>query len=1161
MKMKYLLAASVVSLSTAGLLATPAAAQQTTSGFDGTVLDETGSPISGATVVITDTRTGAKRTLTTSSDGSFGASSLQTGGPYSVTTTAAGFEGQTVENAFINLSGETSLTFTLTSSADENIIIVSAQRANVTQLAIGPSQAFNQDVLESVPTINRDIRDVIRIDPRVSLSREQGGTVDRVTCLGANDRANTFTVDGIVQADTFGLNGTPFASRNSLPLPFDSIKETSVELAPFDVEYGQFTGCAINVVTKSGSNDFHGTAFFEYQDDGLTGDTAGGISAPPSSFNNKRWGATLSGPIVEDKLFFHVGYEQAEFSGVPVTDGPIGAGYPNVQEFIDVDTFNEIAGIIENTYGIAVGPLVRTNPERNERYFGRLDWFINDDHRLELSYQHLNEAKQFEDSLGSGVATGLQSFRVEGTKSDYFSGRLFSQWTDNFSTEIRLSRSEITDIQDPINGGEAQNGNPIPIIRVGVTTPFGCDTDAAGCETGFFEAGPGQFRSANDLQQTVDQFKVKGRLESGDHTFTLGIEGNRADVFNLFAINATGMFNFANVDALRAGLLNDGRSFNTFFGTDDLINGDTDGFLISASSTGDINDASASFKRSIFSIYAQDEWQATDQLNLLGGVRLDWYSGDAPRANPLFQQRYGFTNAVSFGSLDPVILPRLGFTYNMFNDGFFSNTQVKGGVGIFSGGDPTVWFSNAFSNDGFASAIGTLSSAECAGLTAGGQVDVTPGGGAFTGIPQCAVDAAVNAAQAGRASVQSTDPNLKIPTVLRANLGVATRFGTNDGGFFSNWGLNVDYIFSRNRNPFNFVDLTYAIDPNKGLNGFTIDGRPLYSSIDALNVGCDATFQGSGTTGGFVNVTDACFNTRREDEIQLTNAGSYNSHTVSAILSKNFDRGLFTDGGNVFVSLGYAWTDSNNRRDSSSSTATSNFTRTAAFDRQNPSVSTSNFEIRHNITFAANFEETLFDDYKTGLGFFFSAQSGLPYSVTFDGNPGFDEISSSRDAGLLYIPTGLNDPNVRFVDLVNRDTGAVLQTAADAASGLEDFISANKCISKYRGQTIPRNTCNNDWYYDLDIRLSQQIPGPGTLFGVDDRIEIYGVFDNFLNFIDSNGNARRNQTSDGRLDLVDGSVDSTTGQYLISGFNVGSDNEIDVLPSRWAIKVGVRYEF
>lgn len=173
----------------------------------------------------------------------------------------------------------------------------------------------------------------------------------------------------------------------------------------------------------------------------------------------------------------------------------------------------------------------------------------------------------------------------------------------------------------------------------------------------------------------------------------------------------------------------------------------------------------------------------------------------------------------------------------------------------------------------------------------------------------------------------------------------------------------------------------------------------------------------------------------------------------------------------------------------------------------------------------------------------------MPYSVTFDGNPGFDEISSSRDAGLLYIPTGLNDPNV---DPTSNQADLAL---------LDAFISDNSCIEKFRGRTIDRNSCNNDWYYDLDIRLSQQIPGPGTLFGVDDRIEIFGVFDNFLNFIDSNGNARRNQTSDGRLDLVDGDINDATGQYIISGFNVGSDNQIDVLPSRWAIKVGVRYEF
>ncbi|WP_417612299.1 TonB-dependent receptor [Parasphingorhabdus sp.] len=1146
MKIKYLLAASIVSLSTAGLMATPAAAQQTTSSIEGRVTDENGMAIPNATVVVTDTRTGQARSVTSDSNGTFRAASLITGGPFTVTAEADGFEGQTVKDVYINLQGSTRFTFALAGGSSDQMIVVTASRANVSQRAIGPGQSFDADVLANVPSVNRDIRDIIRLDPRVSLNREQGGSVDRVTCLGANDRANTFTVDGIVQADTFGLNGTPFASRNSLPLPFDSIKETSVELAPFNVEYGQFTGCAINVVTKSGGNQFHGTAFFEYQDDSLTGDTAGGTAAVPSPFKNKRWGATLSGPIVPDHLFFHVGYEEADFTGSPQNRGPKGTGYPNEQPFIDQATYDAIASTIENIYGVPVGPLVRNNPETNTRYFARLDWLISDRHRAEFTYQYLNEDKQLSDDFGTEQVTGLQSYRNEGTRSDYFSGRVFSEWSDNFSTEIRFSRADITDKQDPINGGEAQDGNPIPRIVVGVEDPV------TG-ERGTFQAGPGQFRSANILLQTVDQAKIKAELVAGDHTFTFGGEVNRADVFNLFAVNATGTFFFDNFADLQAGLLSGGDARDTFVSTDDIIDGQANGFVISATPSGDINEAAASFKRTIWSVYAQDEWQATDQLNVLAGIRADWYSGDAPRANPLFQQRYGYTNAVSFGALDPVIMPRLGFTYDMYNDGLFSDTQIKGGVGIFSGGDPTVWFSNAFSNDGFVTAIGKLSDAACASLPrVNGQVDITPGG-TFSGIPGCAVASASAEAAGGTASVQSTDPNLKIPTVLRANLGISTRLNFAESGFFNGWGLNLDYIFSRNRNPYNFIDLTYAVNTTKGLNGFMIDGRPIYESIDPLEPGCNAVYQGTGTNGGFVNANPECFTTsgsRREDEIQLTNSGAYNSHTASAILTKNFNSGIFTDNGSVFVSLGYAWTDSNNNRNNSSSTATSNYTRTAAFDRQNPAVGTSNFETRHNFTAAMNFEEKFFGDYATSLGFVFTAQSGLPYSITFDGNPGFDEISSSRDAGLLYIPTGATgDANVSPL------------SDQSALDDLDAFIGQNKCIAKYRGQTIPRNTCNNDWYYDLDLRISQEIPGPGRLFGVEDHIEIFGVFDNFLNFIDSNGNARRNQTTDGFLDLVDGGIDNATGQYIISGFNVGSDNDIDVLPSRWAIKVGVRYEF
>ncbi|TNE45019.1 MAG: hypothetical protein EP341_10790, partial [Sphingomonadales bacterium] len=316
MKIKYLLAASVVSLTAATTIATPAVAQQITSGIEGQVTDDSGAAIPGATVTVTDTRTGQTRTLNADAGGNFRVGSLVPGGPYTVTATAAGFEGQTVEDQFINISGNTSYTFNLTSTAagsSDNVIVVTGARANVTQLAVGPGIAFDTVTLEAFPSITRDVRDIIRLDPRVSL--ERSNEVDRISCLGGNDRSNTFTVDGIVQADVFGLNGTPFAARNSLPLPFDVIRSTSVEFAPFDVEYSEFTGCLVNVVTKSGSNEFHGSAFYTYFDSGLLANSiidGDGDKRPLSAGSEKRWGATLGGPIIPDRLFFYAGYEEAD---------------------------------------------------------------------------------------------------------------------------------------------------------------------------------------------------------------------------------------------------------------------------------------------------------------------------------------------------------------------------------------------------------------------------------------------------------------------------------------------------------------------------------------------------------------------------------------------------------------------------------------------------------------------------------------------------------------------------------------------------------------------------------------------------------------------------------------------------------------------------------
>ena len=1139
-----------IPLTASVVLSTTAQAQQITTEITGQVNNEAGAPLTNATVIVTDTRNGASITTTANAQGVFTARNLSSGGPFTVTATAPNYQGQTVADVRTSLQGATQLTFSLSAvsaAATSDTIVVTGQRANVQLRAIGPGTAFGSETLDAFPSISRDVRDIIRIDPRVSLDRSN--EVDRISCLGGNDRANTFTVDGIVQADVFGLNGTPFASRNSLPLPYDAIRETSVEFAPFDVEYSDFTGCAINVVTKSGGNRFHGSAFFTYRDENLRGNKIDGEDFTPAPFKEKRWGATLSGPIFRDRLFFFAGYEQTDL-GDSVDSGPAGGGFANEVNFVTQAQFDEFSSILSSVYGQDNGGYPRSVPESSVRYFGRLDLQITDGQRLEGTYQRLEETN-VEADVGAQQLAGLNSFEDEGTISNYYSARMFSQWTDNLSTEIRLSRAEVGDQQGPVGGGEAQSGNPIPRIAVGVVGPS---------RNGLLTSGPGIFRSANQLDTRVDQAKFKLSYDTGNHDLTFGAEINKLNVFNLFAINATGTLFFRNLDDLRNGILAGGSSSSPFSSATNVVEGRAGGAVISATPSGDINEAAAEFNRTIYSLYAQDEWRVSDQLNVLAGLRVQWFDGDAPRANPAFQARYGFTNSTAFSDLDPLLLPRLALTYDANNEGFFRSTQFRGGVGVFSGGDPVVYFSNAFSNNGFSTGEGSTLASGCAGLqrNARGQI-VVVANGQFTGFPQCAITAGSAQAAAGLADTQSTDPKFKAPTVTRINLGVTTQFGTGDGGFFDNWRLNADYIYSRFHNPINFVDLAQAINPALGVNGLTVDGRPIYRAIEPNRAGCNAVLQGTGGTPPvYNNVSAACFITGRDDEIQLTNGPAYDSHVASLILSKKFPG--FTSRGNIQFNLGYAFTDAKNNRFNGSSTATSSYDIVAAFDRQDPAIATSEYQTRHNFSLALNFRERFFGDYATSFGLVYIARSGRPYSLTFGGGAVFNDSASGNDNALLYIPSGPGDPNVVYRDFVQRINGqnVVVQTAAQAEAGLNSYIDGLDCARKFRGSSVPRNTCRNDWFHDLDLRFSQELPGPGRLLGLNDRIEVFADVDNFLNLLNSSWNVSRSR--DLMVPVVDGGVDSQ-GRYIISNFNPQDEEFVSTSSSAWRVQVGVRYEF
>ena len=1137
-------------LCAASVLAMPVAvyAQQITSSIEGQVTNQAGAAVSGATVTITDTRTGARATVVTDSSGRFAARGLVVGGPYTVTASAQGLQGQTVEGLTTSVQGATTLTFALepVATGEASTIVVTGTRVNAQLRAIGPGTAFGADVLANTPSFNRDVRDVIRIDPRVSIQRDEGGSnQDRVSCLGGNDRGNAFTVDGIAQADIYGLNDTGFSARSSTPIPYDAVRETQVQFAPFDVEYGQFTGCAINVITRSGSNQFHGGGFFEYSNDDLHGHRIHGFAPTGRVLPDKRWGASLGGPIIPGHLFFFGAYEHQE-SAQSQDLGPVGGPNPIEVPGITLAQFNQISDILRNTYHVDTGPLVTNLPFSNTRYFARVDWQINDRHRFEATYQHLEESQERQDDFFTGTSpqiTGLNTYFISGSKSDYYSGRLYSNWSDRFTTEFRYSHSRIIDRQDPVGGGEAQSGNPIPRIIVGIA-------NTSPTPNGTVLGGPGTSRSANDLRTTVDQYVALAHLDLGDHNLKFGLELNRAHVFNLFVQNATGTLIFRNVSDLQAGLLSPGTGNNqTSTLPNNVVSGATEGAFGNVSATGNINDAAAEFTRKIWSAYLQDEWQVTDQLNVVAGFRTDWFSGGHPTLNPNFVTRFGFGNATGFSNIRPIMLPRLGFTYDVNDFAVFSRTQLHGGVGIFSGGDPLVWFGNAFQNDGSTFALGTTQAAGCPA----GQISVL-NNGQFTGLPTCFQAAAQATAAAGQGATQAIDPNIRMPTVFRANFGFQTRlrFGS---GFFDNWRLNVDYIYSHYSNPFTIVDLAQTPDLRKGLSGFTIDGRPIYTQIDPTQAGCAARLTSVGSPPVWSNVTNACYSTNanRVGEYMLTNSAGYNSQIASIILSKNFDHGIFTSGGSVFLSFGYAYSAAHDRRNLFSSTASSNYGVTAAFDRQNPAESVGFFNTRHNISISGSIRERFFGDYSTAFNFTYVGRSGRPYSLTFSGSGVFNPTQSGSNNALLYIPSGVNDPNI-----------APTSNAA-AVQQLVDFVNGVPCARRYAGRSIVRNSCENNWFNDLDLSFSQELPGPGRLFGVHDRMRAYVMFDNFLNLLSDRWNVFRRRQFAGLQDVATVSGIDAQGRYIISSASgvprYDTDNQPQFNSSLWRIKVGISYNF
>lgn len=1114
-------------------------AQETTSEIRGNLSAPDGTPAAGVSVRITDTRTGRSAATTTSSTGRFFIGDLAVGGPYTVAISSDAYANQQITNIDLSL-GETFYLELSLGAATMDEVIVTAAAVQAVQVAVGPSSTFSFDEIQNAPSINRDLRDIIRLDPRVYIDE---AFVDAVQCVGANPKFNSLTVDGVKQNDNFGLNSNGYPTER-MPFPFDAIQNVALELSPYDVQYGGFTACNINAVTRSGSNEFHGRAFITYGDNDLVADSLEGDKLPQGKFDETRYGVSVGGPIVEDKLFFFVSYEK--WDGANTFDrcaGDQSCGRPILG--VSQAQLDRIRDIAIQDYNFDPGDTLASLPNEDEKLLARFDWTINENHNAALTHMYNDGFNWQESDTDSDEFEFSNHFYERGAELNSTTLQLFSDWSDTFSTELRIGKSKLDNRQISRGAGFAE---------MQIETYFDGDNDGD-LDRAIVYVGGDDSRQSNDLDYDTFNFKLAANWAVNDHLISFGVEQEEIDIFNLFLQHTVGQYQFDENNTIDPdGTPNSGDEIYVgcsgsapwspsgcidqfeAFSPDDVYYGN-------AAPSLDPNDASASFAYATNTFYVQDEFTVgSGDLTFVAGLRYDWYtSSDLPRENAAFVSRTGYSNSQNFDG-ESLLQPRFGFTWD------FSDTlTLRGGIGLYSGGNPNVWLANGYQNDGFtqvqAREFNAGSAVNDMNITIGSGLNTIPLGLDGNGspgydAPQAIIQYVANGT--ANSSVNAVDPKFKIPSNWKYSLGATWQFGDN-------YVLNGDVIFTRANDSAIIVDDTYVPISTAP------DGRPIYAAVDKSIAGCATDPIGVGIA---VSDLDECDRLFVNDYI-LTNVKGPDGEqfSLSGTLSKDYDFGL------DWI-LGYAYTESRENSPMTSSVAFSNYFNIAVDDPNRPSLARSNYEIPHRFILRLGYEKEFFGDLTTRFTLFGASSQGRPYSATFFEQEMFvcgDNWSKSGgdcpddDRSLLYMPDGASDPKVIFGP--NFDQDAFFAWAK------------REGLNKYRGRIVPRNALDGAWWTKFDLRISQELPG----FSPEHRAQAYMTIENFGNFLNDDWGVLKERSFPRTAPVVaaslpdfilDGSSDNdfSDSQYTYSQF-ISEGLSRSASASIWTIRFGFNYNF
>ncbi|TGE07620.1 TonB-dependent receptor [Hymenobacter fodinae] len=625
-------------------------AQNTTAAMSGTITDQSGAGLPGATIIAVHNPTNTQYIAPTNSEGRFNLQNMRVGGPYSVRVTFIGYKDVTRENIFLSLGQNQRLDINLSEATEQLAdVLVSTRRDGIMNASrTGAETRISREQLQRLPTLNRSLNDFTRLTPQAN-----GGTSNSIG--GANNRYNNITIDGAVNNDVFGLapSATPGGQAGTQPIALDAIQEIQVVIAPYDVTLGNFTGGGINAITRSGSNDFSASIYGFGRNQNTIGKSVTEPRTKADEFYNYQTGARVGGALVKDKIFFFLNGEIARAST------PLGFDPGTSASGINPTTLAGVAAYAKQRYGYEVGNYGSvTNRTESNKIFGRLDFNLSENHQLTIRH---NYVEAFADNLTRSSINfrfgnnGYRFSNVTNSSVAELNSRL-----GRFSNKLLLSYSRIRDRRDT-------RGTLLPSFTIsdnGNTYIFGTERSSA----------------LNSLNQDIVEVTDNLTAAFGKHTLTVGTHNEAFKFRNLFIADGNGAYTFS--------------SLQNFY------NDKATRVQAAYPTTGD---GAAAFKAMQLGFYVQDQYSPIENLRLTAGLRLDVpVFTDKPVYNPRVASqtafaKYGDINTENMPNGQLLWAPRLGFNYDVNND---AKVQVRGGTGIFTGRVPYTWIANSYTNSG-----------------------------------------------------------------------------------------------------------------------------------------------------------------------------------------------------------------------------------------------------------------------------------------------------------------------------------------------------------------------------------------------------------------------------------------------------------------------------